>query len=1649
MKKVEQNSAGRLFVAYVSFGICCVAAMVAANCAANGYEVSVSPTQHPWIIDPMNPISPAASFSWSNDASFTNSNLFALQWSGALSPAGDSPVAQQAAGRLDQNLLGRSAPGTFNSGVPSAEPLRSLDHANLPVAWLDLGTAREQFSMPPGLGNHDAVRELVIIDRGVADWETLLSDLRSQQRDGRALDVVLLDQQYDGVQQISSALRGYQGLQSVHIISHGVADGVQLGNQWLRSGNLAEYAGELLGWRDALASGADLLFYGCNLAADRGGQDLVDGLGLLTGADVAASSDLTGHAQQGGNWELEYQYGQVEYGAAFTSAAMYDWQQILDGTININQAWLDAQGAGPYILNDDNSNYVLQTDVTTAGTAFYVSQKNITFDLNQHTISYGGAGGANKWGVCLYINWHNTEIVIPNSAEPTGFVLKNGSIINQGAGDRSHGVYGYLGKDSILENLYIETDGKDSATVLFGWENTTIRDCVLVSHTSSTFNRHSGPANVQVPHGKITAQRNVLIGGNSGFNGGSNSVIEKNVIRQSGFATNGYGGWFYEKSNVQMRDNIIIPTNGRGILANGGENHVYENNVILHLEAPNQEFGDALNSPAVRVRYDAKNIVYRNNTSLGIGGGSLTAASSFYLTNDGTGENHFVDNHATVILQDTPSIRRYAQPIALEGQGYVNPSNDQIDNNTLRSNHLMIRTSGFDGHAKQNRALIGNTYNWINGNSALNDFQGALLQKLAELSPNLTITVASAASDRINSTINSITGLLQNVELQDDRAFWYGKYAEFSDPAGSFTTILNSTFGAGVDAKTVTYSILSQGKVSLREGVSRRVQFMEDQTPLINFLVTMVSDQGDQFTVLTDNNGFADLTFLSHSLEKAEANSAPFNVLTRAQSTLTFSGYSDKVIQHNDIPAVINLGGSGTPPHQIEYQGTKLIAYANDNDNIVSWSANDALKLTMDGYVYNINPTTTEIEIYGRGGNDSIQLTGSAGDDFAELFFGDTRFNTNPMQVRAQSFEQAAITAGLGGMDSAIFHDSTADDLMNFTTVAASMSGTGYEHQAIGFTNVTANSTSGGNDLARLYDSSGDDQLVAHPTYALLSGPGYSHRANGFRQTFSYSSVGNDSANFYDSADVDHVRGDMYWSQMYGTNYDHRADQFAQVQIFGTANGAADTLIVDGGLAQQVTLDPGAASLVLLSRSFTATGFMNQTIQGSAASTAVVRLNGNSGNDSLQARTTHTILSGPGYSNRVNAFNHVLAYAGAGGSDDAQLFDSAGDDLFIAHPTWASLAGPNNQFSYQAHGFGTVTAFSSVAIIGDSAQMFDSAGNDVVSGNLNSIQFTGAGFSNRTENFKSVQIIASAGGSDSLNLADSIGNDNGWVGRNYLSWTGSGQQLIATGFRSQVLRSERGGTDSVYFSVTDVNNLVNMNPTFTGVSDTNSTYFHRANRFASVRAVANVGANTVNMFDSAGNDALTGNMNSLRFAGSGYSNFAEGFGIVRVSANAGGSDTLNLADSLGDDQVIVRMVSTSMLGSGINLQAGGFRNQIVRSERGGVDSVQLTARGSGNSVNMYESFTGMSDRAKTYYQRADNFANVDVKLENGGVSNQVFMYAASQLQTMEFVGNLGINRHGNRRRSFEDFNRVTAYYVAGRDQWSTGNLNYGLTMRQA
>jgi parallel beta-helix repeat protein len=171
--------------------------------------------------------------------------------------------------------------------------------------------------------------ELVFVDPRVPDRAQLVAGLVAESATDRHIEVIALDPARDGIAQVTDALKGRVQIDAVHFITHGTDGAVQLGGTWLDAKALAANTETIGGWGNALKEDADLLFYGCDLAASARGRALVEWLAELTKADVAASTDATGAVRAGGDWDLEATVGVVETALAVDRSARESWSHRL------------------------------------------------------------------------------------------------------------------------------------------------------------------------------------------------------------------------------------------------------------------------------------------------------------------------------------------------------------------------------------------------------------------------------------------------------------------------------------------------------------------------------------------------------------------------------------------------------------------------------------------------------------------------------------------------------------------------------------------------------------------------------------------------------------------------------------------------------------------------------------------------------------------------------------------------------------------------------------------------------------------------------------------------------------------------------------------------------------------------------------------------------------------------------------------------------------------------------------------------------------------------------------------------------------------------------------------------------------------------
>lgn len=177
--------------------------------------------------------------------------------------------------------------------------------------------------------------DLLFIDSAIENYQSLI-DLAAP-----SSEIVILDSSQNGIEQISKQLAQYHNLESIQIVSHGQAGSVQFGNSQLNLDTLDFYDEQIENWGNALSEEGDILFYGCNVAIDQDGKDLIQELSDITGADIAASKDLTGNSALGGNWDLEIQTGKIESARVFPPEVT----EVFEGILHSDDALIDEADA--------------------------------------------------------------------------------------------------------------------------------------------------------------------------------------------------------------------------------------------------------------------------------------------------------------------------------------------------------------------------------------------------------------------------------------------------------------------------------------------------------------------------------------------------------------------------------------------------------------------------------------------------------------------------------------------------------------------------------------------------------------------------------------------------------------------------------------------------------------------------------------------------------------------------------------------------------------------------------------------------------------------------------------------------------------------------------------------------------------------------------------------------------------------------------------------------------------------------------------------------------------------------------------------------------------------------------------------------------
>jgi hypothetical protein len=484
-------------------------------------------------------------------------------------------------------------------------------------------------------------------------------------------EVVYLAKGTDGIQEISDYLASKTDVDTIRIISHGNEGYFVLNGQIIDGDYVTENADIFADWGDSLTEDGDIMLYGCNLAATAEGQDLVQHLADLTGADVAAATFATGGVTvpinnleiensdsssyslqstvyslqpKSSNWSLDYQVGVIESaqlnidGYEYHLAAQVVTSNADDGggaETTLREA-IDAVGDGEEItfnLSSGNETIILASELTI--------DKSLTIDGD----NIAGSG---------------VNIIVQANA-------------NSGAAN--YRVFNITGGTVILENMTVSNGNtSENGAGIYNSGNLTINNST-VSGNTATYG--GGIYN----YGTMSLSNSTVSGNTATYGGGiynygtmslSNSTVSGNTATDNGGICN------YD--TISLSNSIVADNNGNsdfyGSVTDDGYNIIGTSNGATW----SAETQTGVNNDALKIQPLADN--GGSTETMAVAVGSVAIENGYYDT--------------TVTTTDQRGVVRNSTGQTIGAYEFVNsdPSDITLSSSTIAENSVVDTVVG-------------------------------------------------------------------------------------------------------------------------------------------------------------------------------------------------------------------------------------------------------------------------------------------------------------------------------------------------------------------------------------------------------------------------------------------------------------------------------------------------------------------------------------------------------------------------------------------------------------------------------------------------------------------------------------------------------------------------------------------------------------------------------------------------------------------------------------------------------------------------------------------------------------------------------------------------------------------------------------------
>jgi len=247
-------------------------------------------------------------------------------------------------------------------------------------------------------------------------------------------------------------------------------------------------------------------------------------------------------------------------------------------------------------LDRQGATYLLQNDVSAAGSCFSIQANNITLDLNGHLVTYAiRAAQQPRYGILAEACWDTSLAGNPCGGTADHFTVENGTITQgTGAAPYSHAIrIGQINDTNhlVVHDVTFNVHASSSIPVYtsYAGSESAVFDNIVHNDVTSVFNRHQiqGASikfqNTQAAGTGEKIHDNTIIGGAQGgiYSASFGTQIFNNTISQNGRYSNDFG--IYEwGNNTQAYNNTLMPTSGRGIQIGGGAASVNGHEIGSH-----------------------------------------------------------------------------------------------------------------------------------------------------------------------------------------------------------------------------------------------------------------------------------------------------------------------------------------------------------------------------------------------------------------------------------------------------------------------------------------------------------------------------------------------------------------------------------------------------------------------------------------------------------------------------------------------------------------------------------------------------------------------------------------------------------------------------------------------------------------------------------------------------------------------------------------------------------------------------------------------------------------------------------------------------------------------------------------------------------